>query len=147
MQFAPAPGLELPLEPLVASTREEEPRNVSPSGSASRPRQLFPLYPRLDPQECRGVVDGGGEAVLGAEAAGDGARRCGGSKARWRTEGARRGGRRSRAARPAARGGGQERSGRWRTGGGGCEMGMRGRREVVKRKEKRREEKKKIGRK
>ena len=74
VHFAPAPGLELPLEPLAASTREEEPQNMAPSGPASRPRPLVPLYPCLHPQERRGVVDGDGEAVLGAEAADDEAR-------------------------------------------------------------------------
>ena len=32
--FAPAPSVELPLEPLAASTREEEPQNVAPRGSS-----------------------------------------------------------------------------------------------------------------
>ena len=34
MYFAPAPSVELPLEPLAASTREEEPQNVAPRGSS-----------------------------------------------------------------------------------------------------------------
>ena len=32
--FALAPGVELPLKPLAASTREEEPQNVAPRGSS-----------------------------------------------------------------------------------------------------------------
>ena len=34
MYFALAPGVELPLKPLAASTREEEPQNVAPRGSS-----------------------------------------------------------------------------------------------------------------
>jgi len=55
--FAPAPSVELPLGPLAASTREEEPQNVAPHGSSGcfiatvifaprfRCARLLPRYP------------------------------------------------------------------------------------------------------